>query len=242
MTDTGAALLRAILAHPDDDTARLVYADWLEENGKESRAKFIRAQMWLWANPSCGSCSGSEWAAGKPCAECRTREAQREHTALDLFGRGRWREYAGPAGAVIPTGRRWDDCLKFTRGFVSEVHLTLAAYCMNAESIFRAHPVTKIQLTTHDPLSSAMYGQHLTAMWRDYSDEQNMSGYFNYYLPAVLFDRLTRGELCANGRPPICSFFRRYSVASTESRDDLSDACVAHGRALAGLPPLGVSA
>lgn len=30
----GDALLRAILLRPDDDAARLVYADWLDENGQ----------------------------------------------------------------------------------------------------------------------------------------------------------------------------------------------------------------
>jgi uncharacterized protein (TIGR02996 family) len=36
--------LEAILENPDDDTARLVYADWLEEHGDSARAEFIRVQ------------------------------------------------------------------------------------------------------------------------------------------------------------------------------------------------------
>jgi uncharacterized protein (TIGR02996 family) len=43
----GDALLAAILADPKEDTPRLVYADWLEENGQEDRGKFIRAQCEL---------------------------------------------------------------------------------------------------------------------------------------------------------------------------------------------------
>ena len=56
MTDE-AALLRAITAHADDDTPRLVYADWLDENrpdrrpspaeGPSARAEFIRVQCRL---------------------------------------------------------------------------------------------------------------------------------------------------------------------------------------------------
>lgn len=38
------AFLRTILAHPEDDAPRLVYADWLEENGAIERAEFIRLQ------------------------------------------------------------------------------------------------------------------------------------------------------------------------------------------------------
>lgn len=36
------ALYRAILANPADDTPRLAYADWLEENGHSEEAEFIR--------------------------------------------------------------------------------------------------------------------------------------------------------------------------------------------------------
>jgi len=52
-----AALLKAIIAHPDDDTPRLMYADWLDENtpdkkpspaaGPSARAEFIRVQCRL---------------------------------------------------------------------------------------------------------------------------------------------------------------------------------------------------
>ncbi len=38
------AFLRAILDSPDEDTPRLVYADWLEEQGDPQRAEFIRLQ------------------------------------------------------------------------------------------------------------------------------------------------------------------------------------------------------
>jgi uncharacterized protein (TIGR02996 family) len=43
MTD-GEALLAAIIANRDDDTPRLVYADYLEEYGQGDRAEFIRVQ------------------------------------------------------------------------------------------------------------------------------------------------------------------------------------------------------
>lgn len=46
-TDEQRALWSAIRANPDDDTPRLVYADWLQENGDEARAEFIRVQCAL---------------------------------------------------------------------------------------------------------------------------------------------------------------------------------------------------
>jgi uncharacterized protein (TIGR02996 family) len=38
------AFLAAIRETPDDDAPRLIYADWLEDNGDEARAQFIRVQ------------------------------------------------------------------------------------------------------------------------------------------------------------------------------------------------------
>ena len=47
MSPTERGLWAAVLAEPDDDLPRLVYADYLEENGRAPLAQFIRAQMTL---------------------------------------------------------------------------------------------------------------------------------------------------------------------------------------------------
>jgi uncharacterized protein (TIGR02996 family) len=41
------AFLADVCAHPEDDAPRLVYADWLSDNGDPDRAEFIRAQCEL---------------------------------------------------------------------------------------------------------------------------------------------------------------------------------------------------
>src|SRR3954452_16707488 len=41
------AFVQSVLAHPDDDAARLVFADWLDDPGQPERAAFIRAQVRL---------------------------------------------------------------------------------------------------------------------------------------------------------------------------------------------------
>jgi uncharacterized protein (TIGR02996 family) len=55
----GDHLYRAILAHPDEDTPRLAYADWLDENA---------------ADIECGACMGFRFNGlgeyRKPCAHC----------------------------------------------------------------------------------------------------------------------------------------------------------------------------
>jgi uncharacterized protein (TIGR02996 family) len=45
--DEEAGILRAIVENPDDVTHRLVYADWLEEHGRQRLGQFIRAHCTL---------------------------------------------------------------------------------------------------------------------------------------------------------------------------------------------------
>ena len=51
MTSDERAFLDAICEQPHDDTARLVYADWLTENGRADRAEFIRGEIELPRTP-----------------------------------------------------------------------------------------------------------------------------------------------------------------------------------------------
>jgi uncharacterized protein (TIGR02996 family) len=61
------AFLDAVLANPDDDTPRLVYADWLEENGDGPRAEFIRLQ--------CQAAKRSGWGPSRRQSAATDREA-----------------------------------------------------------------------------------------------------------------------------------------------------------------------
>jgi uncharacterized protein (TIGR02996 family) len=78
--DMQAAFMEDICANPDDDTPRLVFADWLEENGEAERAEFIRAQIAAYRLPKGPEREGLEERA----------------TALHLRNRGKW--FAEPAG------------------------------------------------------------------------------------------------------------------------------------------------
>jgi uncharacterized protein (TIGR02996 family) len=46
------AFLQAIIANPEDPAPRLVYADWLEEQGQAERAEFARVQAMLRQTPA----------------------------------------------------------------------------------------------------------------------------------------------------------------------------------------------
>jgi uncharacterized protein (TIGR02996 family) len=45
MTSDEQAFMNAIAAHPGDDTARLVYADWLDDHDQAEKAAFVRAAV-----------------------------------------------------------------------------------------------------------------------------------------------------------------------------------------------------
>jgi uncharacterized protein (TIGR02996 family) len=38
------AFVRDVAANPEDDAPRLIFADWLEDNGDPDRAEFVRLQ------------------------------------------------------------------------------------------------------------------------------------------------------------------------------------------------------
>src|SRR5262245_21618304 len=96
MTSDGEALFRAVCENPADDTPRLVYADWLEENDQPERAEFIRLQCEAW-----NRC---------PAYPTLTAARNRASQLLREFG-DRWH-------AELPDipGVEWSDL--FVRGFV----------------------------------------------------------------------------------------------------------------------------
>jgi uncharacterized protein (TIGR02996 family) len=77
------AFLRAVLEHPDDDGPRLVYADWLDEQGQADRAEFIRVQCELAADWSCCRCTRHQ-----RCGFCRLQRREWE-----LWGDGRMSQW-----------------------------------------------------------------------------------------------------------------------------------------------------
>lgn len=148
-TDIGHLLLAGILAEPADNAARLVYADWLEENGRPEYAEFIRVQVELAREPHCVNCGGKGYmgygsftAACRWCRPARLALRRRERELLDacgygwcdgLFGDG-WKVDGQAKGQDTVAVRYFrgqesvEVVLQFARGFVGSVIVpTLAA-------------------------------------------------------------------------------------------------------------------
>ncbi len=111
--------LRQIVENPDDDTPRLVYADWLEENGESERAEFIRVQ--------CEKARLPRWHRQWEWLD------QREWTLLARYA-DEWRAELPKIPDVV-----WGE---FERGFVQEVRVVSPKILeREQETIQRAAPV-----------------------------------------------------------------------------------------------------
>lgn len=123
-----AAFLGAIRAAPDDDTARLVYADYLDEQGgaaNAARAEFIRLQVRLAAL--------DESDPARDALEDRENELLRANEAAWL----------GPLPAPPPKGlTEW----RFERGFPAAVALDARTLRDHGTALFDRHPISTVRL------------------------------------------------------------------------------------------------
>jgi uncharacterized protein (TIGR02996 family) len=154
------ALLWAVLANPEDDAPRLVYADWLEDNGEEAdadRARFIRMQC---EAARAEADEAVDWVAGipegirnvldwEPIAPAVGRRLALEPEVEKLLRRRKKEFLAGlPLGGGVAIYHR--------RGFAERcVARTAKAFLKRAEAAFRAAPVTSLTISHPDPREMA---------------------------------------------------------------------------------------
>ncbi|MDB5311650.1 MAG: hypothetical protein JWO38_5852 [Gemmataceae bacterium] len=131
------SFLRAITADPDDDTARLVFADWLADHGDPDRGEFIRLSV--------------ELARRDPDDDAR--EARRSALfarRADLFKRHnqRWLE------PFLPFARE----AKFDRGFVSELEVAADVFLAHGADWLALAPIRRVRFTTFRVWDAATRG------------------------------------------------------------------------------------
>lgn len=120
-------LLNDIIANPDDDVPRLIYADWLEDRrdgtrGDGTRAEFIRV-----------SCR----AAALPKGPEKTR-LKKESEQLLLGNAQKW---------VAPLVRRHCSFVYHVRGLPEHVVIPAARLLRHQDEIFAAAPIRSVELT-----------------------------------------------------------------------------------------------
>jgi uncharacterized protein (TIGR02996 family) len=152
------ALLRAVCENPDDDTPRLVFADWLQENGDEARAEFIRVQVEI---PMC-----------QPGAR-RLYLTRREH---DLLNEHEQKWY----WPLVPFLFEWSDYpWAFRRGFVDVMELRETTLIERGNDLFRLTPLTHArlpQVTNWKGLADCRHLARLRAIDFEGSDLDSTSG------------------------------------------------------------------
>lgn len=134
------ALLRAVCANPDDDTPRLVFADWLQENGDEERAEFIRLQIRL----------ADRYTIAVNMMNGQDVEYDRAKALQEQFG-ARWL-------TDLPKreGWRWN----FWRGFPTRVEVD---YWQNLKSLFHLIRTTQPIEYLHQKILSRSSAQRFAA-------------------------------------------------------------------------------
>lgn len=139
---TELALLECVASRPEDDTPRLVLADWWEENGQPERGEFVRVQCELAKRPDrkstptgrimvCDACQAEtspyrvKHHRNCPIAALQRRERELFLSlAQQLRFRGKdfkWAVFLDPPPADAPTAHT-----TYSRGFVSSITCTAA--------------------------------------------------------------------------------------------------------------------
>lgn len=133
--------VKPVLADPDDDDARLAFADWADGQGRYDRAELIRAQIELAAKPPC-----PDWCDHDP-AKCRVTALEREVQRLvEAAKRDVWCgipqfELVHFAYTDIRTaGEWWRGCVH--KGFVETVLTTGPAWVEHAAHLLAHNPIT----------------------------------------------------------------------------------------------------
>src|SRR5262245_30277055 len=154
-----AALLAAICANPDENTLRLVYADWLEENGDAKRAAFIRARVEQHQRETADTAANAVFEFADTRYSWGVKRLDWSVVDADLGNRvavvkaiAKEKFKLTAKGEGLP---RIKGVLFFgnERGFLSKVLVEdTPAFLKHAEAIFRAAPVTSatFQILTAD--------------------------------------------------------------------------------------------
>lgn len=229
-----AALLLAVCADPADDVARLVFADWCDENGQPERAEFIRVQLEVARRPLACLKRPQATAGAVPlsqcCIVCDVRRRERELWELTnedgafLIGRPDRLALDVPdyIGQNAMAGSRGANLVLWRRGFADEVRCPLAAWLEHGPRLVREHPITSVRATDREPELQA--DRFLSVWWLA------NGGATASLLPRAIFDALS-GFL-----EGFCGW--KGYVGGDDAHAALSLALVAWSRREAGLPPL----
>jgi uncharacterized protein (TIGR02996 family) len=152
------AFLQAMIETPDDDTPRLVYADWLDEHGDPDRAEFIRIQCELAARTGPGTVLRRHLdSLKKTSRNAETAFLRNLCAVLEPGDQGpRVRALEERAAALLDAhGESWRQGLPFPvhfrRGFVEVLEVGVSDYLRHHATLETLAPAQAVHLTSFAP-------------------------------------------------------------------------------------------
>ncbi|MBP3955495.1 TIGR02996 domain-containing protein [Gemmata sp. G18] len=160
--------LERVLAEPERDDLRLVYASVCEQLGDSARAEFVRAQCQLEGHPQCGEerdCANANsdkpkhlqrWCSHcAPVADLRAKEFDSfraknccwEWTSVGEAGHSWAYNLRERFVTLFSTSATSVTCF-FSRGFVETITCSAASWLLREEVIRATHPVRAVNLTS----------------------------------------------------------------------------------------------
>jgi len=154
------ALLATVIAHPDDDAPRLVFADWCEEQGDTLRAELIRVQVALArVGPEPERKCRCDVEEDRACDNCLERTAWLNRAAPFRRREDDLLRHRSAAELGLPAFRcavGWRDTsrggeldlpfLYLRRGFGEHLTVSWEVFAEVADELLRCHPVTTVHL------------------------------------------------------------------------------------------------
>lgn len=178
------SLLDAVLAAPDDDLPRLIYADWLDERGETAMANFIRIQLAIAQGEEfCERfCTGDKPKSSDPttcpqprcrCKPCTLRRREYElwskhrlswnpaamRPCMDAFNEREIRNFERMAVREWREPSPWtwlftDRVVTFRRGFPAAFRMPLGAAVRWMPALMAMWPVESVRIVDREPTTT----------------------------------------------------------------------------------------
>lgn len=219
ITDTTQrALLNAIIANPDDNAPRLIFADWLDENAVESECEKCDGtathHISYYAHEACPSCNANGRVSNGFAERAASIRCQIKHPRW--FGDDTWMESDNKNEDGYLDALSWlksDHCKTefantqegnwvwnkmrpdgivgvYRRGFIDEIRCTLKQWLDHGKDIVREHPATKVVATDKEPRAMGTHKLPVVSWWTTNPTGRPLLEYDSTYIQRDVFDFL----------------------------------------------------
>lgn len=220
------ALLNAIIAAPDDDAPRLVYADWLDENDGPTTCHKCNGARQIMVNGvygfpdtyvTCPICNGSgyefnQFAERALFIRCQLKLPDVDNCFCQIDGilSEAHIKFDYRLAYITANGSYIHKRFVYRRGFVYKIVCAMNNWLDHGPEIVRDHPITRVEITDKKPSYQGRY------IWYQSNGENYMDS-----IPNSIFNMLLSKE------KDISYYVVPYGDGIKDALSDLSQACIA---------------